>query len=377
MIRSTLVLVFCLVAVVTMAQNNRGTISGTVKDDQGDPIPGATVNLRDTNFGINTEANGRFSIPNVPYGDYQMQVSFVGYETITQRITLNKRKLDGLSCELMVTAETLNSVTVEGKSESQLKREEPIQIESIRLTEIVEQVKDLNDALITLPGVRVQASGSLGDRSEISINGLSGQAIRTYQDGLPFEFLYPSLSIANIPLNTIERIDAYKGVVPVDVGTDALAGAINVVSQRKIGNQLSAFYSYGSFNTHQAGFNASKKLNDQLSLQINSAYNYSDNNYRITAPIRVQIDALNSEIVEREFRRFNDAYELKFVEAALTLTKSKLFDFAKVNVGYSNYEKEVNNNLRISTESWGEYLYTGDVTVASFQFEKSIGKRAE
>lgn len=377
MLRVKVALIFCLVSHTVMAQSKKGTISGAVQDASGDAIPGATVVLANTPHGITTDENGRFALSNIPYGQYSIQVSFVGYQTILEPINLETKNYDGLTFELKESSAQLNSVTVTGKSESQLKKEEPIQIESVRLQEIVEQVKDLNDALITLPGVRVQSSGSLGDRSDISINGLSGQAIRTYTDGLPFEFLYPSLSIANIPLNTVERIDVYKGVVPVDVGTDALAGAVNVVSQKKIGDQLQAFYSYGSFNTHQAGFNGSVKLNDKLSLQLNAAYNYSDNNYTINAPVVVPIDEFNSEIVEMEVERFNDGYELIFAETSLTLTNSKLFDFAKVNVGYSTYEKEVNNNFRISTDAWGEYLYTGDVTLTSFQFEKNLGNRAE
>ena len=56
----------------------------------------------------------------------------------------------------------------------------------------------------------------------------------------------------NIPVNFAERIEVYKGVVPVGFGTDALGGVINIVTNKQKRNWfLDASYSYGSFNAHK------------------------------------------------------------------------------------------------------------------------------
>ena len=51
-----------------------------------------------------------------------------------------------------------------------------------------------------------------------------------------------------------ERVEVYKGVLPVNLGADALGGAVNIVSRRDA-NYLDATYSFGSFNTHKVSVN--------------------------------------------------------------------------------------------------------------------------
>ena len=65
-----------------------------------------------------------------------------------------------------------------------------------------------------------------------------------------------SFQINNIPVNLAERIEIYKGVVPVGFGGDAIGGAVNIVTNRRRRSFVDASYSYGSFNTHRSSVNA-------------------------------------------------------------------------------------------------------------------------
>ncbi|RYE16642.1 MAG: hypothetical protein EOP51_25420, partial [Sphingobacteriales bacterium] len=56
----------------------------------------------------------------------------------------------------------------------------------------------------------------------------------------------------NIPVNLAERIEVYKGVVPVELGADALGGAVNIITDQHTRKYLDASVSYGSFNTSRA-----------------------------------------------------------------------------------------------------------------------------
>ena len=76
--------------------------------------------------------------------------------------------------------------------------------------------------------------------------------------------------------------DRYKGVVPVDFGTDAIGGIVNVVTDKnKRELFLDASYSYGSFNTHKSYVNFGQKLKGGFTYEVNAFQNFSDNDYYI------------------------------------------------------------------------------------------------
>src|SRR5690606_32613577 len=96
------------------------------------------------------------------------------------------------------------------------------------------------------------------------------------------EYFGSSYTVNNLPTSLIKRIDVYKGVVPVDLGADALGGAINVVSDNKNKSFLEASYGYGSFNTHQAVIHGQyTNPTNNLTARLSGFYTYSDNNYKV------------------------------------------------------------------------------------------------
>ena len=50
------------------------------------------------------------------------------------------------------------------------------------------------------------------------------------------DYFGSSYSINNFPVSLVDRIDVYKGVVPVELGSDALGGAINLVTSQQANN---------------------------------------------------------------------------------------------------------------------------------------------
>ncbi|MEL7120441.1 MAG: TonB-dependent receptor, partial [Bacteroidota bacterium] len=217
-------------------------------------------------------------------------------------------------------------------------------------------------------GVRVRTSGSLGDRVDIALNGLNGTAVRVYMDGLPMEFLYPSLNLGNIPLNNIKRVDVYKGVLPVTIGTDAMGGGINLISDYKPYNSLQASYSIGSFNTHQAGLNFNWAIDEDLVFNFNSSYNYSDNDYEMEAFIWE-----DREVGEVE--RFNDQYELFFLDAGLVVKNKKFADYMRLGFSFSDFYKEIQHGGLVERLAYGEAAFNGNNTNLFLDYRKSIGEK--
>ena len=64
------------------------TLSGTVKDENNNLLPGATVKIRESNLGIATTANGQFTFNDIKEGEYVRSVSFVGYSIHTELVNI-------------------------------------------------------------------------------------------------------------------------------------------------------------------------------------------------------------------------------------------------------------------------------------------------
>src|SRR5690606_16038199 len=110
---------------------------------------------------------------------------------------------------------------------------------------------DVGQLLNRVSGVKIKESGGMGSRAALSLNGFSGNQVKVFLDGLPIDNYGSSFQLNNIPINYIDHIEVYKGVVPVWLGGDALGGAINLVKNTNPMSYLDASYSYGSFNTHR------------------------------------------------------------------------------------------------------------------------------
>ncbi|MFY0594450.1 MAG: TonB-dependent receptor [Roseivirga sp.] len=103
---------------VAFAQVTTSSMSGTISDDNGDPLPGATVMAvhqpTGTKYGVITRSNGRYNIPNVRIGGpYKVEASFVGFETQTKQgfmLTLGKNQI--INFEMKESATTLEDVVV-------------------------------------------------------------------------------------------------------------------------------------------------------------------------------------------------------------------------------------------------------------------------
>ena len=64
-----------------------GQIEGTVTTTEGEPLPGATVQIIDLERGTSTNANGRFDLRGVPAGRHVLTVRFIGYQSVEQDLT--------------------------------------------------------------------------------------------------------------------------------------------------------------------------------------------------------------------------------------------------------------------------------------------------
>src|SRR5690606_1593015 len=141
-----------------------------------------------------------------------------------------------LQIRLSSDEKVLQEVTVVGKSETQQVREQTVRAVVVDTRAVSTQATTLTDLMNRSTGVRIRQNGGLGGRPEISINGFQGKAIKYFKDGIPLDYMGDGYNIASLPLEALERIEVYKGVLPVSLGADALGGAVNLVSAKRRGS---------------------------------------------------------------------------------------------------------------------------------------------
>src|SRR5688572_12571304 len=86
--------------------------SGKVTGANAAPLPGSSVYLLNTNRGTISDANGDFELKNINPGNYVMQVSSVGYATVTLPVVLNSSSKQELTIQLKEASTELDAVVV-------------------------------------------------------------------------------------------------------------------------------------------------------------------------------------------------------------------------------------------------------------------------
>lgn len=360
---------------VAPRSKGKASISGkVVSSKSGEPVIGASVVIKGIGTGTTVDTTGRYILEGLNEGTYSIEVSSVGYGTLQQTITIKEGQKQKLEITLSEDGRLLNDVVVVGKTEITEIKESGFNVSALDVNKFNNSAKDLNQVLNTTTGVRIRETGGLGSNFSFSINGLSGKAVRFFIDGIPMENYGMGMTFNNIPVNLADRLEVFKGVVPVELGADALGGAVNIVTNKGAKSYLDASYSYGSFNTHRASLNT-QYLNKKTGFlaKITGFYNYSANDYlmrsnpRYNAPIR----GLDSEgkFVEKNVRRFNDQYESAMIQGEVGVINKKWADIAMVSMLYNNHYKEVQTGATQNIV-YGKVNRRGDYFMPSIRYKK-------
>ena len=235
-----------------------------------------------------------------------------------------------------------------------------------------QQLRNLNsnaaDMLARVSGVKMRETGGVGAEANINLNGFTGRHVRIFIDGVPMNEANASFRINNIPAELIERIEIYKGVVPVTFGADALGGAINVVTRKSRYNYGNLSYTFGSFNTHKSTLNLGQFLTDNISVELNAYQNYSDNSYKVfTEYLDLQTGTYSKE--KRWFKRFHDRYHNEAIIGRVNIFDEKWADKLSFALNYSQEDKQLQNANLMQKVLGGKYRKSHNYS-SSVEYEK-------
>lgn len=354
---------FCITA---KAEIQKVILSGNVKSTDKSPVDFATVYLKDTNFGCTTDERGEYSL-NAPAGNYTLVVSAIGFETYEKSITIGSHNSKH-RITLKPSVTELDEVVVVSNGVSRLKRS-AFNAVAVDTKEMKNSTKSLSDALAKAPGMKLRESGGVGSDMQMMLDGFSGKHVKVFIDGVPQEGVGSSFGLNNIPVNFAERIEVYKGVVPVGFGSDAIGGVINIVTNKKKRNWfLDASYSYGSFNTHKSNIHFGQTLRNGFTYEINAFQNYSDNNYYIDGSIKdFETGNINAGI--GRVKRFNDTYHNEAVIGKIGVVDKGWADRLMLGFTYSNMYQDIQTGVRQNIV-YGEKHRKGYSLMPSVEYRK-------
>ncbi|MCP9612922.1 TonB-dependent receptor [Coprobacter tertius] len=316
-----------------------GVITGRIVNKDKIAVYPAVVRIEGFSIGDDADENGVFYISGVPEGEHIIIISGIGIKLkkVTVNVVAGKENQVG-DLEVESSDHSLSEVTVLGKSEARRQQEQAYAVSVLDLKKDYSAAIPLNKLLNTVSSVRIREDGGMGSNYNFSLNGFSGNQVKFFLDGIPMDNFGSSFNLANFSANMADRVEVYKGVLPVNLGSDALGGAVNIIS-RKDANYIDATYSFGSFNTHRAAVNGAYTANNGFTVHANVFYNYSDNDYEVYVPI-VDLNT-NKKMEERWVRRFHDAYWSVGMRFETGVTGKSYADYLLAGIIYSKNDNDV------------------------------------
>jgi len=365
-------------------QGQNALIDGTISDVENKVIPYASVRLVHTNIYDVTDDDGFFRIEIPRAGNYTLVVNALGFKKKRIDVQIDKNENKTLNIKLETQIDQIGEVIINAETFSSQQNKSELQIESLDAMKVQQQAINTTDLLRRASGVLVRQQGGFGSQVNVNLNGLFGDAVRIYYDGIPLDVYGNAINLNNLPINLIERVEVYKGVMPIQKGTDALGGGINIVSKDIDKDHISFNYEIGSFNTHQLSGIIRKKLNDKITVGTNIIGNYSDNDYLMkdipNLAIEVeetssgeQITNITEETVDA--RRFNDQFASTLLEGIFQVRDLKIVDKLKLSLLYTYTYDEFQHGQIVNSRPAGEAFIENSGVYTRLEMHKQLNQK--
>ena len=220
MLKKTLLLcLLTFIVAATFAQKN-AIIRGNVYDKNGgQPVPFANVILRGSTLGATTDLNGFFQISNVKAGNYSLFVSFIGYDSLEQKVSVSLGEIAYKSFYLTEASQNLETVEISARREE---RRATTLVSKITVTQ--KEIKslpstggepDIAQYLTVIPGVL-----TTGDQGgQIYIRGGSPVQNKILLDGMTIYSPFHSIGFFSVfETETIRSVDVLTGGFNAEYG---------------------------------------------------------------------------------------------------------------------------------------------------------------
>tara|TARA_B100001287_G_scaffold35924_1_gene25412 strand:- start:112 stop:3039 length:2928 start_codon:yes stop_codon:yes gene_type:complete len=271
----TILRIFTLLfGVLSFAQT---TVTGTVNDENGMPLPGANVIVVGTSTGAISDFDGKFSLSVSQAPPFTVQASSVGFTTVTENITSNNQDVTFV----LVEGSFLDEVIVSATRVPQKIFESPVTVEKFSLKQIQRTpASDYFEGLFNVKGVQMNQTGLVF--SQVNTRGFGtayNEGFVTMVDGMNTQAPVFGFAVGNlVGINEldVQSVEILPGSASALYGMDAYKGIMSITSKSAFDHEgINAYYrtgstqqmdgSQGEFNDFGVRF--AKKLSDKWAVK--------------------------------------------------------------------------------------------------------------
>jgi len=266
------------------AQNQ---LSGTITDrSSGEPVAFASVYFPQLEKGVSSDESGNFSIGNLPNGNYKIVIASIGFETLSQNLTLPSTT--SIQIQLAPSAIEMAEIIVSTPFHK-LQSENVMKVER----ESVNQLKSkgavtLAEGLSSMAGVESITTGT-GIGKPV-IRGLSSSRVLVYTQGVRFENQqFGDEHGLGINDAGIESVEIIKGPASLLYGSDALGGVLYLNPEKFANANESHADINGNYSSNTKGYTTNlgyKTSGEQFKFLFRGSQSehsdYETEDYRVT-----------------------------------------------------------------------------------------------
>ncbi|MDO5978622.1 TonB-dependent receptor [Flavivirga spongiicola] len=273
---SILLLLFCGLSY------SQTTISGSVVDDNNQPIPGANVIVVGTSTGVVTDFDGNFSLTVNQNPPFSIQASSIGFETVTKEVTSNNQTLNLILNE----GTSLDEVVISASRTPERIFESPVTVERFGLKAIKNTASsDFYDGLENLKGVDINTNSltfkSINTRGFATFANTRFMQLVDGMDNAAPALNFPLGNLLGMVETDVQSVELLPGAASALYGANAFNGILFMRSKSAFDHTgISAYYKQGITSQQAAGDNDYKdygiriahKFSEKFAAKINFSY---------------------------------------------------------------------------------------------------------
>ncbi len=259
--RTALLLFLSLIVLISKAQT--GTVTGTVSDETGNTLSGASITVAGS--GTTTNNGGTFTI-RVSAGTHNITASYVGYGSTRKSVTVRAGETVSVNFSLTTNNVTSEVVVTGSRAVGRTRTETAVPVDVIPLAQVINEVGqvDLNQIMTFIAPSFQSSRQTIADGTDhldpAQLRGLGTDQVlvlingkRRHQSALvnvngTVNRGQVSTDLSAIPATAVERIEILRDGASAQYGSDAIAGVINIILKKTTGI-LEGNLSYGEYRS--------------------------------------------------------------------------------------------------------------------------------
>lgn len=312
----------------------QNTLTGRVSDASGASLPGARVVIRELGFSTSTDRQGRYILPSLPAGQYNVEVDYLGYPTMRRQVTVETGVPNIANIIVSDVAEVAEIVVVgsltDGVARALNQQRTADNTTNVVSSDAIGRFPDSNiaEALQRVPGIGVERDQ--GEGNFVSLRGSPAAFTSITVDGVSIPGTSPdtrAVDLGALPSEVVSSLEINKTLLPSQ-DADSIAGSINLVTRSPFDSRgravsLNAGGSYnemGSTNDRRASMVASDTFGPdrQFGALLSASYAKTDRRVdNIESAWDLIEDADGNEILGVPVQEFKD-YDTRRERLSLT-----------------------------------------------------------